>query len=69
MSTAAFGSSTLRVTTARWAPPMRSRRVMARVSMPVIPATPDSSIRSASVPWARQFDTRGDRSRTTKPAQ
>jgi len=44
MSTAAFGSSTLRVTTARWAPPMRKRRVTARVSMPVIPATPDFSI-------------------------
>ena len=69
MATAAFGSSILRVITARWAPPMRKRRVMARVSMPVIPATPDFSIRSASVPWARQLDTRGDRSRTTKPAQ
>jgi len=45
--------------------------VMARVSMPVMPATPDFSIRSASVPWARQLDTRATgrapRSRRSRP--
>jgi hypothetical protein len=53
---------------ARWAPLMRMRRVTARVSMPVMPATLCWAIRSPSDPEARQFDTRGDRSRTTKPA-
>jgi hypothetical protein len=47
---------------------MRMRRVTARVSMPVMPATPCAAISVPSSSFARQFETRGDRSRTTKPA-
>jgi hypothetical protein len=68
-STAAAGSATLRVISARWAPPMRKRRVTARVSMPAMPATPCLAMKSGRLSWARQFDTREARLRTTKPAQ
>ena len=36
--------------------------------MPAMPATPWWAIRLDRSPWARQFETRGDSSRTTKPA-
>jgi len=42
--------------------------VIARVSMPEMPATPWSASRECSDPDARQLDTSGDSSRTTKPA-
>ena len=60
-------SSTARVMTARCAPDSRMRRVTARVSMPEMPATPWSASSECSEPDARQFDTSGDSSRTTKP--
>ena len=40
----------------------------ARVSMPVMPATPWPASSSCSEPEARQLETTGDSSRTTKPA-